>query len=244
MRQFALIGYPLGHSFSKVFFTEKFEREGITDACYQLMPLTDLKVFPEIWQKNPDLVGMNVTIPYKEAVMPLLDALDESALEVGAVNCIYRKNGQLWGYNTDAAGFAAGLDAANCPFPIQKALILGSGGAAKAVSSVLRQRGIAYLFVSGSKSGAGYISYAACAAHVSEVQLIVQTTPLGMAPALDACPPIPLELLDARHFVYDLIYNPLETLLLRRARAQGCITQNGLLMLHTQAEKAWEIWNT
>jgi shikimate dehydrogenase len=244
MRQFALIGYPLGHSFSKRYFTEKFEREGITDAVYELMPIADLITFPEIWQKYPDLVGMNVTIPYKQAVMPLLDALDESAREVGAVNCIHRKNGALVGYNTDAAGFAAGLDAVHCPFPLKKALILGSGGAAKAVSYILRQRGIDYKYVSTSQTGADFLSYSDATLLLETVQLIVQTTPLGMAPKLDEHPPISLEKLGNQHFVYDLIYNPLETLFLSKAREQGCLTQNGLIMLHTQAEKAWEIWNT
>lgn len=240
---YGLIGYPLGHSFSKKYFTEKFIREGIVDARYELFPLPDVADLPRLLRDNPDLRGLNVTIPHKEAVIPYLHTLDETARAVGAVNCIRIRAGLLEGFNTDVAGFEESLRGAleNRRAP-GEALILGTGGAAKAVAYVLQKKGIGFRFVSRQPAGEREVSYAALR-EAALPSLIVNTTPLGMAPAVDRCPDLPFEQLGAEHLVYDLVYNPPETLLLRQAAARGCAVQNGLEMLHLQAEKAWEIWS-
>jgi len=248
MRLFALIGYPLGHSFSERYFTEKFEREGIPDARYELFPLEQISDLPVLLAKHHDLQGLNVTIPYKEAVLPYLQTLDETARAAGAVNCILVRDGRLSGYNTDVYGFEKSL--LNWQTAegrrINKeghALILGTGGASKAVAYVLKKLGIDFQFVSRSPSGHNQIEYAKIPFIINHSSFIINTTPLGMAPHTDQCPDLPYHQLGPQHFVYDLIYNPTETLLLCRAKAQGCAIQNGLAMLHLQAEKSWEIWN-
>ncbi|MBX2891708.1 MAG: shikimate dehydrogenase [Saprospiraceae bacterium] len=257
MRRFGLIGYPLGHSFSKKYFTEKFAREGITDATYNLFPLEHIADLPELLHQYPDLRGLNVTIPHKETVVPLLDELDESARAVGAVNCVKIEPRRCKGFNTDVVGFEASLlSGPGARFVARamtvggkeaQALILGKGGAAKAVAHVLKKLGIAYKFASRSPVSDDQISYETLCLPPSTFRplppLIINTTPLGMAPNVDACPDLPYERLTPEHFVYDLIYNPAETLLLQRAKAQGCSIQNGLEMLHLQAEAAWSIWS-
>jgi len=248
MRLFGLIGYPLGHSFSQRFFTEKFAREHITDARYELFPLPNIRDLPLLLAAQPDLCGLNVTIPHKESVMPWLDALDETARQVGAVNCIRLQNGRLTGYNTDVYGFEKSLLHTDfmvalppdIPF---RAFILGTGGAAKAVAYVLRKRNIPYQFVSRQPT-AGQIGYAELPPLLSAgPALLVNTTPLGTFPVVEAMPPVPVDYLGPEHLVFDLVYNPPETLLLRQARACGSAIHNGLEMLHLQAERAWEIWN-
>lgn len=239
MRRFGLIGYPLGHSFSKRYFSEKFEREGISDAAYELFPIESIERFPGLWNENPELVGLNVTIPYKEQVIPFLDTLNETAAAVGAVNCIHRSGDKLTGYNTDVFGFDRSL-------PLMpagtEALILGTGGASKAVAFVLKKRNIPFLYISRHPEGAQEISWDSIPEHIGRKTLIVNTTPLGMAPDTESCPELPFDVMGSQHFVYDLVYNPVETLLLRRARLQDCAIANGLDMLYFQAEKAWEIW--
>jgi shikimate dehydrogenase len=256
MRLYGLIGYPLGHSFSQQIFSEKFAREGISDARYELFPLKDIADLPDLLSKNPELRGLNVTIPHKQSVIPFLDELDETARAVGAVNCIKIENQKLRGFNTDVYGFANSLtnffqDNDRPDFfqennlyrrwP-EEALILGTGGAAKAVAHVLKMLGIMFQFVSRHPAGENQISYETLHSVIHCPSFIINTTPLGMSPHENTCPDLPFERLSPEHFVYDLVYNPPETLLLRRARARGCAVTNGLAMLHLQAEAAWKIW--
>jgi shikimate dehydrogenase len=248
MRLFGLIGYPLGHSFSKTYFTEKFEKEGITDARYELFPLPDVNMLPELLEREPELCGLNVTIPHKQAVIPFLHRLDAGAEAVGAVNTIRIRHGLLEGFNTDVIGFEQSLRrwlaqlGGSAP---AHTWVLGSGGAALAVCAVLKKLGYAYKVVSRNPKQPGEVSWATLgqeAGH-SERVLWINTTPLGMAPKTDTCPPIPFHALKAEDLVYDLVYNPAETLLLQHAGTLGCAVKNGLEMLHLQAEAAWEIWN-
>lgn len=248
MRQFGLIGYPLSHSFSKKYFTEKFERENIAQANYELYELTTIDEFPALVASQPHLVGLNVTIPYKQAVMPFLDSLDESAKKVGAVNVIKFENGQKIGFNSDYYGFKQSL--LNSQFPINKntqALVLGSGGASKAIRAALEDLAIHYKVVSrnpeeGNQQQIGYQSISEQL--ITDFQLIINTTPLGMHPHTEACPDLPYQALGESHLLFDLVYNPAETLFMKKGTAQGAITLNGLEMLHLQAEKAWDIWNS
>ena len=247
MRTFGLIGYPLSHSFSQKYFTEKFVREGIPDAHYELFPLQNISELPDLLYRHPDLCGLNVTIPYKTAVIPYLHALDSTAQAVGAVNCVRIRNNLLTGFNTDVVGFEQSLRPviANWQPPegIQ-ALILGTGGAAKAVAWVLQNMGISYRFVSRQPEGKDQILYNTIAGLSPDVyRIVINTTPLGTYPNVDVCPPIPFDWLQAEHLVYDLVYNPPETLLLRLAAERGCKVKNGLEMLHLQAEAAWKIWS-
>jgi shikimate dehydrogenase len=246
MRHFGLIGYPLSHSFSKGFFTGKFEREGITDCRYENYPLEDISALPGLIAGDTKLEGLNVTIPYKEKVLPLLDGMDSEAREVGAVNTIRieRKGGlRLTGFNTDVYGFRKSLEPLLEP-GFKKALILGTGGASKAVAHVLRQLGMEVTWVSRSPGGSDRIAYAdVSAALIAETPLIVNCSPLGMVPDTGTCPDLPYSALTPGHVLYDLIYNPEETRFLAHGRKQGAKTKNGLQMLHLQAEKSWEIWN-
>ncbi len=247
MRQYALIGYPLTHSFSQQFFTEKFAREHIRDARYDLFPLPDITELPRLLAENPALCGLNVTIPHKEAVIPWLNALDDIARAVGAVNCIKISKGLLTGYNTDVYGFEMSLHKTGfltaSSEPVQ-GFILGTGGAAKAVAYVLRKLQIPYHFVSRQPTAENQIAYAELAQWLPNSRaLIVQASPVGTFPQVEVLPPVPVDCLSPQHLVFDLVYNPPETLLLQRARRQGCLVQNGLEMLHLQAEQAWEIWN-
>jgi shikimate dehydrogenase len=239
MRTFGLIGYPLSHSFSKLFFTEKFEKESIHDTNYELFPLPEINELEELL-RDEQLAGLNVTIPYKVAVLPFVDELDSAAAEIGAVNClkIERLDGQrlVKGFNTDAYGFEASLK------PLlqkhhQKALILGDGGAASAVKYVLNKLGISFLSVlRSSKRGAieyGQVDEMLLNSHT----LIINTTPLGTFPKVEECPNIPYEYLTAKHLAYDLVYNPEETLFLQLVREKGGTTKNGLEMLQLQAER-------
>ena len=248
MRLFGLIGYPLGHSFSKKYFSEKFDREGIADARYELFPIENIAALHVLLAERPELSGLNVTIPHKQAVIPLLHALDETARAVGAVNCIRIKNGRLEGFNTDVTGFENSLraiEAGKWTTGGTTALVLGTGGASRAVAFVLKKLGIPFRFVSRESDGENRISYEAMARIPSgEYHLLINTTPLGMAPNTDTCPALPFEQLSSQHLVYDLVYNPVETLLLQRAKARGCAVKNGLEMLHLQADAAWQIWNS
>lgn len=242
MRLFGLIGFPLSHSFSKGFFTEKFEKEGITGCRYENFPIPEIGQFPRLWEETPGLEGLNVTIPYKQAVIPFLDELSEAVKEIGAVNCIRRQDGRLKGYNTDVIGFRRSLEPLLHPHHT-KALILGAGGAAKAVKFALRQLGIAYTEVS-RKYTDGTIGYEAVTPEIMKSHLlIVNTTPLGMYPDIAGAPPIPYDLISKDHLLYDLIYNPAETRFLQHGAAHGAAVKNGHEMLVLQAEASWEIWN-
>ena len=243
---FGLLGFPLGHSFSKKYFTEKFEKLGISEAhIYELFELSDIHQFPEFLKNQTNLAGLNVTIPYKQAVMPFLDGLDVSAKKVGAVNVIkISPHGKLIGYNSDYYGFKTSLEnfVSKDSFKDINALILGNGGAGKAVVAALKDLGIDYKTVSRTKSNEN-ISYDEVSLLIADYQLIINCSPVGTYPKSDQCPAIPYKLLTPNHYLYDLVYNPLETLFLQKGKAQGAKTHNGLLMLHLQAEKAWEIWN-
>ena len=245
MRLFGLIGYPLEHSFSQKHFRAKFKDSNILDVDYELYPIDIIEKFPSVITTNPGLAGLNVTIPYKEQVIQFLDELDETASEINAVNTIkiLRENDHVKtiGFNTDAYGFEISLK------PLLKAqhknaLILGSGGASKAVSFVLQKLNIPYQIVS-RESHADQLSYSDLPYIINDHPLIVNTTPVGTFPDTQHSPNIPYDLLDENYLLYDLIYNPEETEFLKQGKAQGAVIKNGLEMLELQAEKAWEIWN-
>lgn len=242
MKHYGLIGHPLGHSFSKAYFTEKFCREGL-DCEYQNYDIEDLSLI-----RKTGLNGFNVTIPYKEAILPYLDELDPVAAEVGAVNTVkVLDDGQWIGYNTDVIGLNTiipkALPWARGKLPLRGALVLGTGGASKAVQYVLRKNGIPFHLVSRSTER-GDLTYAMLTPEIIQSHLlIVNATPVGMAPNIDEAPDIPYEAVTPQHTLFDLIYNPEETLFLRKGRCNGATTINGLAMLHAQAEASWMIWN-
>ncbi|MCS7037130.1 MAG: shikimate dehydrogenase [Saprospiraceae bacterium] len=251
MHLFGLIGYPLGHSFSQRYFTEKFAREGIASARYELFPMPDLNALPDLLRQHPELRGFNVTIPHKQAILPYLQDLDPAAQRIGAVNTVVvSADGALRGYNTDHIGFRKallawmGADIALLKDGHAQALLLGTGGSAQAVAFALRHLGIAHRFASRQPRTPQQLAYEDLENLElwADISLIVNTTPLGMYPNTDTCPALPFERLNDRHWVFDLVYNPAETLLLQRAKRQGAHTTNGLDMLHRQAEAAWAIW--
>ncbi len=246
MRKFGLIGYPLGHSFSESYFKEKFEKEGIDDAVYTNYPLENIEEFKPMCEADPSIRGLNVTIPYKETVIKYLDALSDAARETRAVNtiCYCKKSSHraLVGHNTDVTGFRKSLNQ-HILVPPEQALILGTGGSSKAVEYVLDEININIIRVSSSKKE-GTIAYEDLTKTlIEETALIVNTTPLGMYPKIDACPDIPYEYLSDKHLLFDLVYNPEETLFLKKGRERNARTVNGLNMLKYQAEASWEIWN-
>lgn len=242
MKIYGLIGYPLSHSFSKGYFAEKFAREGIKDCMYDSFPIPEIGGLPVLLEKYPDMQGLNVTIPYKEAVMPFLDELSPAAAQIKAVNCIRFKDGRKIGYNTDAIGFRRSLEPLLQP-QHNRALVLGTGGAAKAVQYVLESLNIQYKLVSRQAS-ADAISYEQLdAAIMASHTLIVNTTPLGMYPNTNAAPALPYEQLTEKHLLYDLIYNPAVTSFLQQGADRGATIKNGHEMLILQAEASWEIWN-
>jgi shikimate dehydrogenase len=245
MNIYGLIGYPLGHSFSKKYFTEKFAQMGIADNnAYELFELPDIQAFPQLIESQPDLKGLNVTIPHKQAVMPFLDGLDASAEKVGAVNVIkIGEGGKLIGYNSDYYGFKTSLEEFIPANSSLKALVLGNGGAAKAVIAALSDLSIPYKIVSRTKSEEA-LGYEDLATEIANYQVIINSSPVGTYPKADICPDIPYEQLTSNHYLYDLVYNPVQTLFLQKGEEQGAKTHNGLKMLHLQAEKAWEIWNS
>jgi len=249
MQLYGLIGYPLSHSFSKKFFNEKFEREGLLDAHYELFPLENIADLPALLNRYPGLCGLNVTIPYKESVIPFLHDLHETARAIGAVNCIkVLENQRLVGYNTDVVGFEQSLPRQMVELwkvEEKTAFILGTGGASKAVAYVLKKLGISFKFVSRNAKNENEISYEdlnSPSARHHQASIIINATPQGTFPHIDEMPPVPPDFFKPGMFVYDLIYNPAETLLLREAKSRGCIVKNGLEMLELQAEAAWEVW--
>jgi shikimate dehydrogenase len=243
MRLFGLIGYPLSHSFSKKYFTEKFEREGLTDCKYENFAIPSIDEFKKILTQ-PGLEGMNVTIPYKERVIPFLHVASPVVKKIKACNCIKIKNGKLYGYNTDIAGFEKSLKKNWNPFLHSHALILGTGGSAKAVRYVLDKYDIKYKKVSRKPSADSYSYEQLTKNIISKYKLIINTTPLGMFPNIVEAPPIPYEFLTQEHFLFDLIYNPAKTLFLKKGEDQGTFIQNGFDMLVEQAEVNWKVWNT
>ena len=241
MNLYGLIGMPLAQSFSKKYFTEKFEKESIPDAAYELFPLENISLIKNLLAEQPDLKGLNVTIPYKEQVLPFLSGLNEEAREIGACNCIKIKNGQLTGFNTDAPAFKQSL-LPQLQSHHKKALILGTGGAAKAVLFVLQSLGIEYAYVSRNK-GAGFTYEELNKSIILEYPLIINSTPLGSFPKVDTAPDIPYEYLTTDNYLYDLVYNPAKTLFLQKGEQQGATIKNGYEMLVGQAELSWQIWN-
>lgn len=240
MKNFGIIGYPLTHTFSPSYFNNKFKEEGI-DAFYDRYPLEDISEFCALTETK-EFVGMNVTIPHKQSIIPFLDEIDLAAQKIGAVNTIKFINGKSKGYNTDAYGFEISLlDLIGSPENIDGALVLGAGGAAKAVCFVLEKLAIPYKLVSRSKGDVRYneIDKDMMQRH----HLIINTTPLGMSPDVKSAPEIPYEWLNEKYFLYDLVYNPEKTIFLTEGLARGCKIKNGHDMLILQAEKAWDIWN-
>jgi len=247
MQLFGIIGYPLGHSFSPAYFTSKFAAENVLNASYKAFPIDSINKLLPLIENQPELIGLNVTIPYKEQVIPLLHKLDETAKAVGAVNTIYINRQhtvpELTGFNTDVWGFEHSL----CPLLTKdhkKALILGTGGAAKAVAYVLDKLHIAYQYVSRNPQGTNTISYNQLNANIIDThKLIINTSPLGMYPNIETCPDIPYALLSNKHLLYDLIYNPAETMFMQQGVKAGAKVKNGHEMLILQAEHSWAIWN-
>ncbi|UII27310.1 shikimate dehydrogenase [Fulvivirga maritima] len=246
MVEFGLIGKKLTHSFSKDYFSKKFMELGLSDHAYELFPLADISELTALIKNHKDLKGLNVTIPYKQEILPFLDAIDPNAETIGAVNVVKIEKGKLKGYNSDFFGFKQSLEEWLPDNFQDPALILGTGGASKAVAAALNAIGIPFQYVSRTASSST-ISYSDLQEnqHVYKShKLIINTTPLGMSPKTDEYPDIPYHQLTSDYFLYDLIYNPEETQFLIKGKAHGCHTKNGLEMLHLQAEKSWEIWNS
>ena len=247
MKKFGLIGYPLGHSFSKNFFNEKFHSENI-DAEYVNFEIPSIDDVLKVIVANPNLEGFNVTIPYKEQIMQYLDGIDEAAKEIGAVNVVKlerSKNGKvkLTGYNSDVIGFTQSIEALLEP-QHKKALILGTGGASKAINYSLNKLGLDTLFVSRSRKDEKTITYQDITPEImNEYKVLVNCTPVGMYPQADECPDIPYEFLTPEHLVYDLLYNPDTTLLMKKSSDNGAVVKNGIEMLLLQAFASWDIWN-
>lgn len=243
MRTFGLLGRSLGHSFSQLYFREKFEKLKLSDCDYVLFELAQIDLFRELISQDPDIAGLNVTIPFKKDIIPFLDELSPEVMEIGAVNTIqFLNDGRTVGHNTDVIGFE------KCLRPVlqghmERALILGNGGAAAAVAYVLRKVGIPYHFVSRTE-GELCVSYSQLSnTVVAGHYLIINTTPVGQYPESDRAPEIPYEAIGPMHTCLDLVYNPAETEFMRRCRKQGAWTDNGLSMLYAQADASWEIWN-
>jgi len=244
MKLYGLIGYPLGHSFSKQYFTEKFEREGLKDCFFDAFPIKTITEFNNVLDTNPDLKGLGVTIPYKEQVLPFVDELSEEVRFIGATNSIKITGKKLIAYNTDIIGFEQSFIKALQPSHT-RALVLGTGGASKAVQYVLRKLGIQYLVVTRNEIlNEGFINYSAIDEKVmDENRIIINCTPVGMSPNENATPELPYYLITTNHYLYDLVYKPAKTLFLQKGEAMGAIIENGYEMLLIQAEASWKIWN-
>jgi len=249
MRKYGLIGYPLTHSFSQRYFTEKFEMEKIAGCSYSNFSLGEIGELAGVLA-DPALRGLNVTIPYKQQVLPFLHEQTEVVKKIGACNCIRIDDGKLYGFNTDVIGFEESLTGKLKPHHDQ-ALVLGTGGAAKAVEYVLQKLGIKYKLVSRSvhaETNPGSVSLPILYEQVDKAlldthTLIINTTPLGMHPKVESCPLLPYEAIGSRHYLFDLVYNPARTLFLRKGEQRGAVVENGYDMLVLQAEESWRIWN-
>lgn len=249
MKTYGLIGYKLGHSFSRSFFTEKFRNEGLTEHEYVNFELDSIEEFPSVFAQGKSICGLNCTIPYKQQIMQFMNEIDPEAAEIGAVNTvkIIDQNGKriLKGYNTDLYGFENSLR------PMledkhRRALILGTGGASKAIRFLFDRMGISFLSATTrGEKGDREISYSELSHDImDEYLIVVNATPLGTFPKVDTCPDIPYHWINRDHVFYDLVYNPAETLFLKKGKEQGAKVKNGLEMLHLQALKSWEIWNS
>ena len=242
MKKYGLIGYPLSHSFSKKYFTEKFLRESIAEVSYELYPIAEISELPILLAEYPAIVGLNVTIPYKEKVIPYLSDLSPVVEAIGACNCIKISEGKLVGYNTDVIGFEKSLKKKLKPHHT-KALILGTGGSSKAVQYVLNKLGISFIKISRSKTAETITYEEIDEALLSSHTLIINTSPLGMFPNIEDCPAIPYQFLNASHYLFDLVYNPTKTKFLASGEEMGALIENGSDMLVDQAEASWAIWN-
>jgi len=261
MKHYGLIGYPLSHSFSKKYFTEKFEKEHITDAEYHVYPLEHIHDLAALLNANPNLAGLNVTIPHKVNIIKYLDWIEPDAKGAGAVNCIRISaespvmaafSGELGikghdfrleGFNTDIYGFEMSLTPLLSNHQ-DRALVLGDGGAARAVKCVLENLGIAYKCITRKPYGDNLLFKDLKPHHITQHPIIINTTPLGTSPNVDECPPIPYDAITEDHLLYDLVYNPEKTLFLKKGEEQGATIKNGYEMLVLQAEKSWEIWTS
>ncbi len=246
MRKFGLIGYPLGHSFSQTYFSEKFRQEGLSDCEYLNFPIARIDLLGPILAQEPQLVGLNVTIPYKQQVIEWLDHQSEVVKATGACNCIKIQQGTLSGFNTDVMGFERSLKKSLQPQD-KHALVLGSGGASRAAQYVLHQLGIDFTLVSRQEQSgpAGSIRYGQINPELmARCTLIINATPAGMYPHPQTYPDIPYQCLSDRHYLYDMVYNPPETFFLKQGASRGARTQNGADMLVIQAEESWAIWNS
>jgi shikimate dehydrogenase len=245
MKLYGLIGYPLGHSFSKQYFTEKFEKEGIKDCLFEAFPISSINEFPLLLEEHKNLKGLSVTIPYKEQVLEFVDELSEEVKYIGATNSIKISGNKLIAYNTDITGFEESFSKELKPFHT-KALVLGTGGASKAVQFVLKKLNIPFLLVTRTPQGKdGFISYHTIdKLMMEEYKIIINCSPVGMSPNDNECPEIPYQLLSHQHYLYDLVYKPSKTLFLQRGADAGSQIKNGKDMLLIQAEASWKIWNS
>jgi shikimate dehydrogenase len=243
MKNFGLLGKNIDYSFSRGYFKDKFETNKL-DCSYNNFDLEKIEDFESLKTSDIKITGLNVTIPYKQVVIPYLDAIDSEAQEIGAVNTIKIENGKLTGYNTDHYGFQQSLKPHLKPHH-KKALILGTGGASKAIAFALKKLGIYFEYVSRTQSHNVKYNYESLATSgIENYQIIINCTPLGTFPDIHKCPEIPYEHLTSKHLLFDLIYNPEETLFLKQGNAKNATTLNGLEMLRLQAEKSWELWNS
>ena len=244
MKLFGLIGYPLGHSFSKKYFDKKFIEENITDVGFELFAIKNINEFPNLLQENLNLKGLAVTIPYKQSILPFINYVTVAATQVGAVNCIKFIDGNTTGHNTDVIGFEKSLLPLLKPHH-SKALVFGTGGSSKAVQYVLNQIGIPFLLVSREKGNSpDRISYIELdESIINEYTILINCTPIGMSPNENEMPTIPYDFLSEKHLLYDLIYSPEKTLFLTQGEGKGCTIKNGFEMLVIQAEENWKIWN-
>jgi shikimate dehydrogenase len=242
MRLFGLIGYPLTHSFSKRYFEKKFEQEGLTDCRFENFPIGSIEELPELLKK-PGLRGFAATIPYKQQLLRYLDSAENIPGGLKACNCVKITEGRLIGYNTDWIGFEKSFAPSLQP-QHTKALVLGNGGATEAIAFVLNRLNVSFKIVSRQLHNGSSLTYADITEKlVDEYKVIINTTPLGMYPAVETCPDLPYEAITADHFLYDLVYNPAKTLFLQKGEERGALIKNGEDMLVLQAEENWRIWN-
>ena len=243
MKLYGLIGYPLGHSFSKEYFTEKFKREKLTDCFFEAFPIPSIDELSLVLKNNPSLKGFGVTIPYKEQVLRYVDEISEDVKSIGAANCIRISANKLIAYNTDIIGFEISFRKHLKPSHTQ-ALVLGTGGASKAVQFVLKKLNINFLVVTRNEiAQKGFIKYPEITEAIDEYPVIINCTPVGMFPHENLAPDIPYQLLTPNHYLYDLVYKPAKTLFLQKGEEAGAITENGYEMLVIQGEENWKIWN-
>ncbi|APY12079.1 shikimate dehydrogenase [Seonamhaeicola sp. S2-3] len=244
MNKLGLLGKNIAYSFSRTYFKSKFEKEQITNTTYENFDIESIDLFPSIIKNTKNLKGMNVTIPYKEVVIPFLDKINKKAAKIGAVNTIkVTKKGKLVGYNTDYYGFKKSIEP-HLKSHHKKALILGTGGASKAIAYSLKKLGISFQYVSRKQSqGVGFTYQTLTTEDIKNNTVIINCTPLGTFPNIEECPNIPYNGITNKHILFDLIYNPEESTFLKHGKEKGATTINGLKMLELQAEKAWAIWN-